>query len=197
MKKMNKKGFTLIELLAVIIIMGVLLLVAVPSVSKYITNSRIDTYETNLARMVDAVKTEVNSYSNDAYSFSASEVLIVPLHCIELESGNTEKSPFANYVKTSSFIMVDRKVDANGIPVGFKYYITALDESGYGSVLSLAEDAKVVTMASGTSGNVSTISYKSGKYSVALKGGVTLPTDAAGKTKTIKILGDCTLGIES
>ena len=32
MKKMNKKGFTLIELLAVIIILGVLLLIAVPSV---------------------------------------------------------------------------------------------------------------------------------------------------------------------
>ena len=39
MKGLNKKGFTLIELLAVIIILGVLLLIAVPSVSKYITNS--------------------------------------------------------------------------------------------------------------------------------------------------------------
>ena len=36
----NKKGFTLVELLAVIVILGVLLLVAVPAVSTVITNSR-------------------------------------------------------------------------------------------------------------------------------------------------------------
>ena len=32
MKKLNKKGFTLIELLAVITIMGILMLVAIPAV---------------------------------------------------------------------------------------------------------------------------------------------------------------------
>ena len=31
--KMNKKGFTLIELLAVIIILGVLMIIAIPSVT--------------------------------------------------------------------------------------------------------------------------------------------------------------------
>ena len=37
---MNKKGFTLIELLAVIIILGILMLIAIPSVTNYINNSR-------------------------------------------------------------------------------------------------------------------------------------------------------------
>ena len=40
MKKTNKKGFTLIELLAVIIILGVLMIIAIPSVTQYISNSR-------------------------------------------------------------------------------------------------------------------------------------------------------------
>ena len=34
--KLNKKGFTLIELLAVIVILGVLLAIAIPSVTKHI-----------------------------------------------------------------------------------------------------------------------------------------------------------------
>ena len=38
--KNNKKGFTLVELLAVIVILGILLLVAVPSVSNIIKSSK-------------------------------------------------------------------------------------------------------------------------------------------------------------
>lgn len=40
----NNKGFTLIELLAVIVIMGVLMMVAIPQVTKYIENSKKDAY---------------------------------------------------------------------------------------------------------------------------------------------------------
>ena len=36
----NKKGFTLIELLAVIVILGIILVIAIPSISAAILNSR-------------------------------------------------------------------------------------------------------------------------------------------------------------
>ena len=36
----RSKGFTLIELLAVIVILGVIMLIAIPSVTGYITSSR-------------------------------------------------------------------------------------------------------------------------------------------------------------
>ena len=44
MKKINKKGFTLIELLAVIVIMGILMMVAIPSVNLIIIDARKDIY---------------------------------------------------------------------------------------------------------------------------------------------------------
>ena len=39
---MKKKGFTLIELLAVIVILAILLAIAIPKVTQYITKSRKD-----------------------------------------------------------------------------------------------------------------------------------------------------------
>ena len=57
MKKINSKGFTLIELLAVITIMGILMLVAIPAVSRTIENSRRDSF-------ADVAKTYINTIRN-------------------------------------------------------------------------------------------------------------------------------------
>ena len=142
MKRMNKKGFTLIELLAVIIIMGVLLLIAVPSVSKYIEQSRKDTYITNLVKYADVVKTEVNSYAT-GYTFGPEQFLVVPITCLDLESGSANKSPFGEYVKEKSYIVVTRKVDGSGNVNGFEYKVAALDTTGFGTVLSPADSESI------------------------------------------------------
>lgn len=59
MKKLNTKGFTLIELLAVITIMGVLMMVAIPSVTRTIENSRRDTYANITKEYINAVRNAV------------------------------------------------------------------------------------------------------------------------------------------
>ena len=65
MKKNNNSGFTLVELLAVIVIMGILMMVAIPSVTRTIENSRKDSF-------VDIAK----SYGNSARTLWTSDNLI-------------------------------------------------------------------------------------------------------------------------
>ena len=56
----NKKGFTLIELLAVIVILGLLMAIAIPSVTKYITESRKKTVVSTIGNYITAMVNEVN-----------------------------------------------------------------------------------------------------------------------------------------
>ena len=66
MKRKNK-GFTLIELLAVIVILGLLMAIAIPSVTKYITESRKKTLTTTVGNYISALVNDVNDLS---YTFT-------------------------------------------------------------------------------------------------------------------------------
>ena len=55
----SKKGFTLIELLAVIVILGILMLVAIPAVSRTIENARRDTFMNTAKAYINSIKNAV------------------------------------------------------------------------------------------------------------------------------------------
>ena len=52
----NKKGFTLIELVAVIIVLGVLLIIAIPTISTYISGARDVSYDAHEKALLEAAK---------------------------------------------------------------------------------------------------------------------------------------------
>ena len=94
----NKKGFTLIELLAVIVILGLLMAIAIPSVTKYITQSRKKTVVSTIGNYIGALVNDVNDLS---YTFTASNtVYAVPIECVALERGGT--NPFGAWYQARS-----------------------------------------------------------------------------------------------
>ena len=88
----NKKAFTLIELLAVIVILGILMIVVVPAVTKYIEDSKKEAFIKEVNSLVDAVRYGITS-GDPKYSMGNEITKTYTLQDIKLEKGkNTIKN---------------------------------------------------------------------------------------------------------
>lgn len=105
MKKLNKKGFTLVELLAVIVILGVIMLIAIPSVGTIIKNSRENSFVSS-GKM----------YISTAQNYVAGENLGNGNYCISvntLTEGKVDKSPINPDNNIEGYVLI--KIADDGI----------------------------------------------------------------------------------
>ena len=155
MKKKN--GFTLIELLAVLVIIALLLLVAVPSVSSLINQSRKETFIANAKAYIKIFRTELLSrqYVVDG---NESEVCWIPpvgkyvsisLSEIDLEKEDGKTPWGLEYWDIFSYVVVKNKPTA-AAPVGSNkagklvYYFIGYDKEHNG-IKYLVEESKLHT----------------------------------------------------
>ena len=89
--KKKKKGFTLIELLAVIIILGILMIIAIPSVTKYINDSRKSSYVDTAKELIGGARNVVNEGKLEMYSTNTT--YYIPSKCIKTENGGEAEPP--------------------------------------------------------------------------------------------------------
>ena len=120
----NKKGFTLIELLAVIIILGILMIIAIPAVTEYISSSRKSAYITTATRYIDGVRNKVNAAEIPVYDIETT--YYIPGSCVSMEKGG--KSPYGDWKEYYVVVTYDG--------TGYDYYWTSRDESNTGIYLT-------------------------------------------------------------
>ena len=139
----NKKGFTLIELLAVIIILGVLMALAIPSMTQLIDTSRKKTYVTTAQSYIRQARYDAFS---DIYPLpEVGKYIVIPVSKIELESGQ-KKSPFGSaYKDDQSYVIILNDGVPSGSTTGtvkYFYFVAMLD--GLGNGVALKEENSIV-----------------------------------------------------
>ena len=120
----NKKGFTLIELLAVIIILGILMIIAIPAVTEYISSSRKSAYITTASRYIDGVRNKINAAEIPVYDKETT--YYIPGSCVSMEKGG--KSPYGDWEEYYVVVTYDG--------TSYDYYWTSRDETNTGIYLT-------------------------------------------------------------
>ncbi len=133
--KKNNKGFTLIEILAVVIILGILLIITIPAVSRYILNSNKSSYAADVHAWIETAKGEYDMKEYGPF-LKENQLMIVPLQYVKLEKGDTVKSPFGDYVPDLCYAIIVAEKN------GYQIYANVVDDAGMGISMKTYNELK-------------------------------------------------------
>ncbi len=170
---MNKRGFTLIELLAVIVIMGIILAIAIPSTVGVIDKAKRDAHVKNAQVMASTVKT-VMIQEEDAPVNEGDAVLYTIGYLIENGHLPDVKDPDGgDYGTTNTFVVAVKK---DGV---VKFYVqldgserdTGIDRADLEETMNMTADyiGKGTIKNPTVSGDQSTIKSRIGASSLIVK----------------------------
>lgn len=124
----NRKGFTLIELLAVIVILGILMGIAIPKVTQYITSSQKEGFIKSAKDIINSVRYDstIELFPNPV---NRNDVTIVTIDRANLKEMENKSSFGGKYLYNKSYVAIINV--GTGIDPDYRYYFAAQDSKGY------------------------------------------------------------------
>ncbi len=100
----NNRAFTLVELLAVLVVLGILMLIAVPNVLSIMDRNKKDLYISDATKMKTMAEYAIRTNTNIPLPEN-NEIMVLPLSSID--NGDMENDPEGRpYSKTDSYIAI-------------------------------------------------------------------------------------------
>ncbi|NRD76002.1 type II secretion system protein [Bacillus sp. BRMEA1] len=131
-KARDQKGMTLIELLAVVVILGIISAIAIPSILGLIDNSKKDAHIANARQMIDAAKRVISSERTAMPSAGNSK--IIPLQYFEnggyLETVKDPDGNNSSYTTKGTSISDLTGTDVSKAPTNDSYVLIVNPSNG-------------------------------------------------------------------
>ena len=120
----NKKGFTLIELIAVVVILGIIMLIAVPNILSTLEKNKKETFLKDAQLLVSAADYKLSSDTKvpepDTYN-------IIIFKLSDLPTAALAESPYGtNYSQSKSFVAVVKNKSDSGTTFDRQYFVHLL-----------------------------------------------------------------------
>ena len=131
-----KKGFTLIELLAVILILGIIALIAIPQVTNVIDNASKGAAETSAEHYVGAVNTTIGLNKLDSSSSNDIKDGILDISTITVDMTGETPTSGTIFVRDGSVVEADLEVNGHDVRCDSKGKCTAEEYVYYNKIIT-------------------------------------------------------------
>lgn len=120
MSRLNKKGFTLIELLAVVIILGIVMMIAVPNVLSMLDRNKKDTFIEHAKTMINQAEYTLRKDVSIDYPQNNGDAILLTLEY--LNTDDVKESPYnTEYSPSKSFVVILNKTEEE--ITEYEYYV--------------------------------------------------------------------------